>query len=230
MSCNYQITGVFSSLCRNGMRGHWAISRFLSCPRLSDNCSNESRGLQDWGQSENISLIFWTFQWLETTVADKIKLELIPRGSKYPIWPQLWIIPCHGHVPVTSRAWIHLPGGHLSHSQPPESQPLLRAPLFWAGGGDSSWHGLMDRLHYQRQSKQRGRQCWHGYAHQEKRPVHQYQGILVWPSDYIISLSLCCMMGCWRGGWGLDRAGVQDLIISDQVRERSWCWPIRSFP
>ena len=140
MSCNYQITGVFSSLCRNGMRGHWAISRFLSCPRLSDNCSNESRGR---GQSEKISLIFWTFQWQKTTVADKIKLELIPRGSKYPIWPQLWIIPYHGHVPVTSRPRIHLPGGHLSHSQPPESQPLLRAPLCWAGGGDSSWRGHM---------------------------------------------------------------------------------------
>ena len=162
----------------------------------------------------------------ETTVGEKLKLELISRGSKYPIWPQVWIIPYHGHVPVTPpwRTLVTFPASRVSTLAP--LSPLLTwwrwQQLTWADG-----QGPLSET-----SKQGERQYWHGYAHhhQEKLPKHPYWGILAWPSeDILFSSSLCCMGWC-RGGWGLDRAGVQDLIISDQVWERSWCWPIRSLP
>ena len=148
---------------------------------------------------------------------------MILRVSKYPIWPHLWIIPYKRQVPVTrlpqTAPWRTLVGF-------PASQPFL--VLAVTGADKADGHRGLGPL-----SRDRGEVtltwiCPSFNNNSGALSIDVGTKGLFWPSDDISSSSLCCM-GCWEY-LGLDRAGVQDLIISGQVCERGWCWPIRSLP
>ena len=120
-----------------------------------------------------------------------------------------------------------LPGGHLSGSQPPN-------PSFsWRWQELTRLMDTGDWGHYPETRQIEGEVtltwiCPSFNNNSGALSIDIGTKGLFWPSYDISSSSLCCM-GCWEY-LGLDRAGVQDLIISGQVWERSWCWRIRSLP
>ena len=119
-------------------------------------------------------------------------------------------------------------------SQPLKSQPLPGAPspLLVAVTGADMADGHRGQQPLLRDKANRGG----GHADMDMPfknnsvlLVHCYWGLRFILTFWGYQLFMIVLYGL-LGVLGLDRAGVQDLIISGQLWERSWCWPIGSLP